>query len=39
MRRPTDNEFSANRTLLGDTLGLAAICFMVLVGLTLPGLS
>jgi len=39
MRRPTDNEFSANKALLGDAIGLAAICFMVLVGLALPGLS
>ena len=38
MRRPTDTEMTANKALLGDAIGMAAICFLVLVGLALPGL-
>lgn len=35
--RPTRTAFVSTKTLLGDAIGLAAICVMVLVGLTAPG--
>lgn len=32
-------EFAAAKPMLGDALGLAAICVVVLVALSLPGLG
>ena len=39
MARRILNEVAAAKPILGDAIGLAAICVMVLVGLTLPGLG